>query len=458
MTVDMGTLQLRLERALTAWVPWQRWYGSKGRPPHGASIVGTTAFSDTLRTGGARGVLLLLRVTFADGGPPEYYQVPVGMRAVLALELEPYVIAGVDDLFVYEAVGDSALVGALLGLTGARSVPPGTSRPLGVEQTHTSVVVDERYLLKIFRRISTGTNPDVELLRALGATANPHVTGLRGAVEGELDGEPVTYAMVQDYLPEATDGFTAACAAVAACAAASTGAATSTGTSASTGAAHQGAFVPEARAMGEAVARVHADLARRLGTAPTGAAELAALRRDLAADLDEAARRVPALRPLRPAVRAAYERLAVLASGPPAQRVHGDLHLGQLLRSSTGWILVDFEGAPGVPLAERRARHSPLSDIAGMLRSFDYAARCAGVPDTGRWTARCADAFCDGYARVSGLDPREHTLLLRACVLARAVHEVVYEHDHRPERTSLPLAAVAELAQHGHLNSGNQAW
>ncbi|MET9426656.1 hypothetical protein [Streptomyces sp. NPDC003036] len=449
MTVDMDTLHLRLERALTAWVPWQRWYGSKGRPPEGASIVRTTAFGDTLRTGGARGVLLLLRVTFADGGPPEYYQVPVGMRAVLAPELEPYVIAGVDDLFVYEAVGDSALVGALLGLTGASAAPAapatGSSRPLGVEQTHTSVVVDERYLLKIFRRISTGTNPDVELLRALGSTANPHVTELRGAVEGELDGEPVTYATVQDYLPEATDGFTAACAA------AGTGKAPGAG-------APRGAFVREARAMGEAVARVHADLARRLGTAPTGAGDIAALRRDLTAGLDAAARRVAALRPLRPAVRAAYERLAALTSGPPVQRVHGDLHLGQLLRSSADWILVDFEGAPGVPLAERRALHSPLSDIAGMLRSFDYAARCAGAPDTSHWTARCADAFCDGYARVSGLDPREHALLLRACVLARAVHEVVYEHDHRPERISLPLAAVAELVRHGHLNSGNQAW
>lgn len=442
MTVDMTTVEGRLERALTAWVPWQRWYGSKGRPAHRTSIVRTTAFSDTLRSGGARGVLLLLRVTFADGGPPEYYQVPVGIRAVLAPDLEPYVIAAVDDVVVYEAVGDPALVGALLRLTGAGSrgdAPPAphpSSRPLGVEQTHTSVVVDERYLLKIFRRISTGTNPDVELLRALGSTANPHVTGLRGAVEGELDGEPVTYAMVQDYLPEATDGYTAARAAARA------------------GAPLAGAFAREAYAMGEAVARVHADLAERLGTAPTGAAELATLGGELTAGLEAAARRVAALRPLLPAVRAAYGRLRGLTSGPPVQRVHGDLHLGQLLRSAGGWILVDFEGAPGLSLAERRASHSPLRDIAGMLRSFDYAARCAEAPATGHWADRCADAFCDGYARVSGLDPREHALLLRACVLARAVHEVVYEHDHRPGRISVPLEAVAELVQYGHPDSG----
>ncbi|MEU6062873.1 hypothetical protein ABZ859_32975, partial [Streptomyces sp. NPDC047097] len=213
MSVDLSTFQARLENVLTTWLPWQRWFGSKGRPLERVRIARTTPFADDLHRGGPRGVILLLRTGFADAGAPEYYQVPVGIRARLATELEPYVIAGLDDLLVYEAVGDSELVGGLLDLTGARAVRPGPaapSRPLGVEQSNTSVVVDERYLLKIFRRIDVGTNPDLELPQALAPAENRHITAVRGAVEGELDGAPVTYATVQDYQPRATDGWSAA--------------------------------------------------------------------------------------------------------------------------------------------------------------------------------------------------------------------------------------------------------
>jgi maltokinase len=143
-----------------------------------------------------------------------------------------------------------------------------------------------------------------------------------------------------------------------------------------------------------------------------------------------------------------------IGSSLPLQRVHGDLHLGQVLRSVTGWVLIDFEGEPMVPLAERVVPSSTLRDIAGMLRSFDYAAnhqpRGDAEPEQAAalaWTTRNQDAFCDGYAQVAA-DPRMQPVLLRAFELDKAVYEVGYEHANRPAWLPTPLAAITRLTGH----------
>jgi maltokinase len=447
----------RLVDALVArlpeWLGDQRWFAGKGRTLRAARPVRSSVLHD----GEPELLHVVVAVEHDDG--EERYQLLIGLRRVLPEYLEHGRITAVEDRVAYDATFDPDLCGHLLELIDAGAeteglrfvVEPGVeletglaSRPVGAEQSNTSVVFGQQYILKVFRKIAPGISPDLELHRALQAVGSTHIAAPLGSIEGELDGDTVTYGMLQEFLSNAADGWQMATTSVRDLMAEADLHADEVG----------GDFASEAYRLGEAVAAVHADLARALGAETVGTDVVEAAADAMRRRLVSVAADVPELAPYAPALRAVFDRLAAHANPTEVQRIHGDLHLGQVLRTVTGWVLIDFEGEPATDLARRVERMSPLRDVAGMLRSFDYAGyhQLAGQePDpqleyrAAEWAARNRGAFCDGYAAVAA-DPRGQALLLRALELDKAVYEIAYEARNRPAWLPIPLASIARIA------------
>jgi maltokinase len=452
-----GLAERELVDALVAvlpdWLGDQRWFGGKGRTLHGVRPVQATVLQD-----GEPELLHLVLAVAHDGGE-ELYQLLVGLRRVLPEYLEHGRVADVDGRIAYDATNDPDLNGRLLELIRADAeteglrfrAEPGVelttglpSRPVGAEQSNTSVVFGQQYILKLFRKLAPGVSPDLELHRALKGVGCSHIAAPLGSIEGELDGATVTYGMLQEFVPNAAEGWQMATASVRDLMAEADLHADEVG----------GDFSAEACRLGEAVAEVHADLARALGTETIAAADVARAAEGMKRRLTAVAADVPELAPHVPAIRAVFDRLAAHPADVRVQRIHGDLHLGQVLRTVTGWVLIDFEGEPATELSRRIERMSPLRDVAGMLRSFDYAGfhLLAGQePDpqleyrAAEWAARNRSAFCDGYSH-TGPDPRDAPLLLHALELDKAVYEVAYEARNRPSWLPIPLASIARIA------------
>ncbi len=282
----------------------------------------------------------------------------------------------------------------------ARHLPQGEAKAIDGEQSNTSLIVDDR-MVKVFRHLEPGLNPDVELLSQIADC--PNIAPVRDWVSETIDGEEHTLAMVQDFVPDADDGWRYALGF----------------------ASHAAPFGPEASLLGEATRCVHEALA---GAFPVGVDKPSFLR-----SLDELVGRAAVLEEFADRARAFYEGLG---DEVDVQRVHGDLHLGQVLRTPDTYILIDFEGEPARPLTERRRPDSPLRDVAGILRSLDYAAHVAGAGP--EWAEAAGDAFLEGYGV-------ERSPLLDAYVLDKALYEVVYESDNRPDWVDIPLAAVRRI-------------
>ncbi|MGW1077096.1 maltokinase N-terminal cap-like domain-containing protein [Streptomyces sp. NPDC002537] len=450
---------------LAEWLPRQRWFAGKGRPITGFTLVSATELLPHLTGGTSPGLLHLLVRAHQTGSPgrPEpagpvlhagtddCYQLLLGIQEVLPPHLAAARIGRpsggpLHGRTVYEGLADPRLAALLLerlrtpgrigpiGFTREETavIPAGlTPRLLGAEQSNSSVVYGETYILKLFRRIGPGINPDLELPRALAAGGCDRVPAPAAWIEAELPGleaGPLTLGVLQPYLPGSADGWQLALSALAV----------------------RADFTASARALGHATAEVHGALAEVLPTVVLRRPQLEHLAAAMARRLDAAADAVPALRPYRAALRAAYDELAALGRAGRtwrAQRIHGDLHLGQALRTAEDgrWALIDFEGEPARPLAERCRPQPAARDVAGMLRSFDYAA-AVGRATGGTWSQRARAAFCEGYATVHG-DPREDPELLRAHETDKAVYEVLYEARHRPDWLPVPMSAIHRLAR-----------
>jgi maltokinase len=454
-----ATVNTELHDLLARWLPEQRWFGGKGRPIAAVEIESSAVLLEA-----AEDDLvvrhLLLRVD-AEDGTADRYQLLIGSRTgETPQRLLHAVIGQADGATVYEAVHDTEATAELLRrlIAGEQTEtvkftnasddldPTLTSRVMGAEQSNTSIVYGEDYILKVFRRLQPGLNPDLEVSRALSDAGSVHVAPPLGWIEGEVDGQPTTLGMLQCFLRNASEGWAMATASVRDLFAEGDLHADEVG----------GDFAGEAERLGAATAEVHAIMARSLPSRTAGPDDSRATAQQLHERLDAAVAAVSELAPHADAIRAVYAQIAALPDPVPIQRIHGDLHLGQVLRTQDGWVLLDFEGEPARSLAERTALMSPLRDVAGMLRSFDYAARHLLAERPGEqhlayraaeWADRNREAFCDGYAKAAGSDPREASVLLRAFELDKAVYEVVYEARNRPSWLPIPLGSIERLVE-----------
>ncbi|MGJ5753265.1 maltokinase [Streptomyces puniciscabiei] len=439
-----------LDPLLREWLPRQRWFAGKGRPVTGFTPVAVT---ELLPPDGRLGLYhLLLRVhqpsaLGAETHPGDCYQLLIGVREALPPRLAPALIGHVQDgplagRTVYEALYDPRPAEVLLEALRTRARIGGlcferdprqeireglVARLMTAEQSNSSIVYGDTFILKLLRRVVPGVNPDLEIPLALAREGCPRVPAPTAWLHAELDEESYVLAVLQPFVSGASDGWELALRELA-----------------------KGEdFAAEARALGRATAEVHTALAHALPTVTLGHVQLQSLADGMTERLQAAVQAVPSLRPYEDGLRSAYSALASLATEGrtwTAQRIHGDLHLGQCLRSPSGeWSLIDFEGEPARPPAERRMPQPPVRDIAGMLRSFDYAAHSV-TPPAPDWARVCRSAYCSGYAEVAGRDPRTDPVLLRAYETDKAVYETVYEARHRPDWLPVPLSAIRRLA------------
>jgi maltokinase len=403
------------DRDLESWIADRRWYASKGSVPR----LRTISTDDGTRL-----------VLDEAPGVPVLYQSP---------------ITSGPDGEVVDATTDLAWVSALAARIDAApdSLSPigrvTAARVLTGEQSNTSVICDtesgDRVIIKVFRVLHHGDNPDVTTQLALTAAGSTRVPRVYGALRadwpdvGRPDGTATGHlAFAQEFLPGLDDAWRVALQEAQA------------GTP----------FGDRAEQLGTALADVHRTLAGALPTEPADAPRRDAAVATMHARLDTAAREAPAVADHVDAVRAVYARAAD-ATWPDLQRIHGDLHLGQVLSAPDprGWVFLDFEGEPLRPLDERSLPDVTLRDVAGMLRSFDYVAGAlahdAEPVDAAAWAAEARARFLEGYRRGTGADLAAHSALLDAFELDKAVYEVVYETRNRPDWVGIPLAAVARL-------------
>jgi predicted trehalose synthase len=415
---------------IARWMPAQRWYAGKDHEPRLRVLDATP-----LPSSDPDAVITTYLLMDDAASPPVLYQVPVVERRS---DVEPQgSFAALDDgTWLVDGPRDLAYTRALLTALAPEIGPKVvTTALMAGEQSNTSIVFtlrDEPDVIgKVFRSLHHGENPDVTLQAALSAAGSPYVPRFVGGLEGEWDDvgraggrARGNLAFAQEFLAGARDGWRLALEA----------------------AANNEDFVGHARALGEATAAVHATLAEVLPASEPSTADIDDIAAAWQRRLDVASREVPAVAALADSIREVYAA-ARESLWPPLQRVHGDLHLGQVLyREQRGWVLVDFEGEPLRPMDERNRPDSAIRDVAGMLRSFDYAAGAtAGWPT--EWARACREAYLDGYRERSPLDLDEHSALLDAFEIDKAVYEAVYEARNRPTWLGIPVRGIDSLLE-----------
>jgi trehalose synthase-fused probable maltokinase len=410
-----------------------RWFAQKGAAIERVGLLEAIELAEGV-------ALLVVEVATADGVRGEY-ALPVRATATGLVEAAPG-----DGVYALLARGAPGLVG-----DGIADLPAGADeRPLGSDQSNTTVALDGRLAAKCYRRLAAGPHPEVELVTYLSHTRPvAGVPAARGALAWPgPDGEERALLLVQDLVPDAVDGWTWVEGLLGALL---------DGGDTATAVVH----ATDVGALTARLQRALADAGDEPGFAPRAASadERTAWREAAGRQLERALELVPPdvrdeLRAATPAIGARLDALAGPA-GPLLTRVHGDYHLGQLLHGPHGLAVVDFEGEPGRDLAERRALASPLRDLAGLLRSYDHLARMvlrrrgdvpAEVEPAERWVADCREQLLAAYAAgVAGSLLVPDGRLLDAFEVEKEVYEFVYAATFLPVWLYAPRAAMRAL-------------
>jgi predicted trehalose synthase len=442
------------EESLGAWLRERRWFGAKAAEMSHFGVLDVVP----LRSEPPALSCALVEARF-HAGTHDLYQLLVGSRSDGQAGEDDDVIAGQ----VYDALSDpaeaavlvelmqgSATIGAAEGRvdfhwTGAL---PGLSerpsvRPIGVEQSNSTIVLDEALALKVFRRLLPGDNPELEMLRFLSAHDFENIAALAGWYEFSGERMEATLGVLQRFVGGGREAWEFAL-------------------------AEPGEFLERVGELGQVTGRLHSVLASDISDpdfAPEvpGDEQLGLLTATIDEEIESVFRDLPPdderVAPIVGRGQEVRERLQMLShqsAGGRLIRHHGDYHLGQVLLAPEGWVILDFEGEPARSLPDRRRKRSPLRDVAGMLRSFAFAASAAellhGRPASPEWEATARERFLAGYMET--VDPTllpagqsAINKLLSIFELEKAVYELRYELNNRPDWVPIPVGAIARLLE-----------
>jgi maltokinase len=454
-SVDLATLD---EEKLADWLLDRRWFGSKARDVASIHVLDVVAVHD-----GPPALSSALVEARYPGGTHDVYQLLLGVGSNGG---DDAIIDDVRGVTVYDAFADPRaceLLGGLLRdgaevhgeharvefhwLEGVEPPRPGAEvRPMGAEQSNTSIVFDDKLVLKAFRRVEAGDNPELEMLRFLSERDFAHIAELGGWYQYEGELMDATFGVVQRFVPNARDGWELALDELE---------------------DDPERFVTRLRDLGAVIGRMHTVLASDPAD-PAFAPEepsdesLALLTATIDEEIERLFLELPETEAVAPIaghaaeVRDRLQLLSHVGARGKLIRTHGDLHLGQTMLGDDGWVVLDFEGEPARPLLERRRKRSPLRDVAGMLRSFAYAASASELqrsrPAPEGWEERARESFLAGYLEAvdSALMPPGEgptRTMLSIFELEKAVYELRYELNNRPDWVSIPVAGIARLLE-----------
>ncbi|MDH4082290.1 MAG: hypothetical protein OEV99_05135 [Nitrospira sp.] len=499
-------------RPLIDFLQRQRWFGGKGKPITDMRIA--DAFD--LSHGAGRRLLVMVSVEYR-GGAKEQYVMPLTIRprmgqddAGVIAELtsdsaNEWVCDATRDsetwIRLYEMVAQGRELVGQFGCLIGRAVSQGReelekpvreAKVLSAEQSNTSVIFDRRAIVKLIRKLDAGIHPDSEVLEFLTThTTCRDVPALLGTItyDNEVADEtqPATVAVLQRFVPNVGDGWSYTVSHLGKLLDEGGKAGSDRGdTLSDTVAAMSGPLLAQFRRLGEITAGLHVALASRqepeaFRPEPITLQDVDLWKAGMTKQLTDVCHDLRALQPeqqsavglmgddvtgIETACRDRFGDLRLLAQGKAAKiRHHGDYHLGQVLKTTDSFVVIDFEGEPARPLEERRAKVCPLKDVGGMLRSFNYATHAVlkqrpemsstAVALMREWEAAVRASFFDGYSSVAR--PGEAAFLpatweealqiIRVYELDKALYELRYEMRNRPDWLSIPLQGIRSLVQ-----------